>query len=226
MSSPASRSAASSRSAPEWATPSRTARTTSGRPVPRVSPKRAPRAPKSHCGVPKPSRAGTATTPPVSSQAAATASDSAARGDEPEVLDQPVDGGAGRQHDALDAPGQPAAALPGDDREAAALAAGGEPGPGLAQAHVEHGAGAEGGLGQARAGCSPARSARPADRRSGRTAAGRPAGRWRRRARPTSRRWSGRASAGMPRRSRASWPPAVGPSRPTEPGDARRCWDR
>ena len=108
----------------EWATPSSTARTSSGRPEPRVRPSSAPRAPKSHCGVPKPSRAGTATTPPVSSQAAATASDSAARADEAEVLDEPVDGRAGRQHDGLDAPGQLAVALPGDDREAAALAAG------------------------------------------------------------------------------------------------------
>ena len=40
--------------------------------------------------------------------------------EQPQVLDQPVHGGAGGQHDGLDAPAEFAVALPGDDREAAA----------------------------------------------------------------------------------------------------------
>ncbi len=78
MGSPESLWAASSRSAPRWATPSRTARTSSGRPLPRVSPTMVPRAPKSHTGVPSPSRAGTNQTSPVSSQRPATSAEWAA----------------------------------------------------------------------------------------------------------------------------------------------------
>ena len=47
-------------------------------------------------------------------------------GDQAEVVAEPFDRGAGRQHDRLDAPGQLAVAPPGDDREAAALAPVGE----------------------------------------------------------------------------------------------------
>ena len=50
----------------------------SGRPEPRVSPTRVPRAPKSQTGVPRPSSAGTNQTSPVVSHWAATAADSAA----------------------------------------------------------------------------------------------------------------------------------------------------
>ena len=78
MGSPESVSADSSRSAPRWAMPSSTARTSSGRPLPRVSPVNVPRAPKSQTGVPRPRRAGTNQTSPVSSQAAATVAEWAA----------------------------------------------------------------------------------------------------------------------------------------------------
>ena len=74
---PLSASAASSRSAPRWAMPSRTARTISGRPVPRVRPSSVPRAPKSQAGVPMPSSEGTNHTSPVSRHRPATSSDSA-----------------------------------------------------------------------------------------------------------------------------------------------------
>ncbi len=116
----ASVSAASTRSAPRWATPSSTARTSSGRPVPRVRPSTVPRAPKSHCGVPSPSSAGTKTTPPVSAHCCATSWLSSARRDDPEVVAQPLDVRARREHDRLEAPGVRAAEPPGDDRERAA----------------------------------------------------------------------------------------------------------
>src|SRR6185312_6509801 len=62
-----SASAASTRSAPRWATPSSTALTTWARFVPLVRPSSVPRAPKSHSGVPMPSSAGTNQTSPLSS---------------------------------------------------------------------------------------------------------------------------------------------------------------
>ena len=69
---PAARTA-SSTSAVCQAMASTAARTTCARVVPRVSPTRAPRAPGSHHGEPRPVSAGTNTTPPVSGTPAAIA---------------------------------------------------------------------------------------------------------------------------------------------------------
>ena len=81
---------------------------------------------------------------------AATASDSSAVARMPEVVAQPLDTGAGREHDRLGAPGGLAADPEGDDGEGARAPACGlrrpRPVPG---ALVEHPAGAEGCLGQA-----------------------------------------------------------------------------
>ena len=209
---------------PEWAIPSSTARTISGRPVPRVRPNRAPRAPKSHCGVPKPSRAGTATTPPVSVAAGRHRLGLGRVAEQPEVVDQPVDRGAGRQHDRLDAPGQPA-------RRDCQATIGKQPpsprasnaGPGLAHADVEHGAGAEGGLGQARPGAALPHQRGLLIADQGAQRAGCPAGRWPRRAARRSRRSSGRRGwAGVRRRSMASWrqPLPSGRYRPVTAGVA------
>ena len=68
-------------------------------------PSSVPRAPKSQTGVPRPSRAGTNQTSPVSAHGAATVVGLGGVGDEAEVVAQPLDARAGRQHDRLDAPG-------------------------------------------------------------------------------------------------------------------------
>ena len=81
-------------------------------------------------------------------------------GEQAEVLDEPVDGGAGGQHDCLHAPGRFAVAPPGDDRKAPARAPGGETRAGGADEHVEHAAGAEGCLGQPRPGATLAHERR------------------------------------------------------------------
>ena len=117
---PESPSAASTRSAPRWATPSSTARTSSGRPVPRVRPSTVPRAPKSHVGVPSPSSAGTYQTSPVVVAAGGDVVRLGRGRDDAEVVAQPFDVGAGGQHDRLDAPGVDAADPPAHDREGSA----------------------------------------------------------------------------------------------------------
>ena len=86
----------------------------------------------------------------LSSQRLATSWLSAARVDDAEVVAEPLDVGAGRQHDRLDAPGRHAVAAPGHDREAAARRpARSNRGRSAAEVQVEHAAGAEGDLGLA-----------------------------------------------------------------------------
>ena len=63
---------------PKWPMASRVARTTISRLVPRVRPTMAPRACMSQCGAPRPAKAGTTYTPPVSRTPRAMASVSAA----------------------------------------------------------------------------------------------------------------------------------------------------
>ena len=144
---PESASAASSRSAPRWATPSSTARTSSGRPLPRVRPVNVPRAPKSQTGVPRPSSAGTNQTSPVVVARGGHGRRVGGVGDDLEVVAQPLHAGAGRQHDRLDAPGVDPVPTPGDDRDGAGRATDGLGRPVGAQALVEHAPGAERGLG-------------------------------------------------------------------------------
>ena len=86
MVSPVSASAASSRSAPRWAIPSSTARTISGRPVPRVMPTKVPRAPKSHTGVPMPEQGGDEPDVAGVVARAATSSDLGRGGDDAEIV--------------------------------------------------------------------------------------------------------------------------------------------
>ena len=120
-------------------------------PMPRVSPRRVPRAPKSHCGVPKPEQGRDSDhAAGVAAPAAATASDSAALTDQTRGRrTSQSTARAGRQHDRLDAPGESAgrAARPRSGssrpRPRTSNARAGRP-----DADVEHGAGAEGGLGQ------------------------------------------------------------------------------
>ena len=116
-SSPVSPSAASTRSAPRWATPSSTARTTCGRPVPRVTPSSVP----AGAVVPR-RRAETEQGGHVHDAVGAVAAAGdvvalGARGDQAEVVTEPLDVGARRQHDRLDTPLERAAVRPGDDRD-------------------------------------------------------------------------------------------------------------
>ena len=117
-STPVSSSAASSRSAPRWAMPSRTARTRWSRVVPRVRPKKAPRAPKSHRGVPSPESAGTKVTPSRGGDRVGRRP-RCRRGDEMSPRSaHPLDARAGTKGDALDSPGRHAARAAHDRREA------------------------------------------------------------------------------------------------------------
>ncbi len=139
-------------------------------------------------------------------------------GEEAEVVPQPLDSAAGREHDGLDAPRDPTVALPRDDREAPAATARLERRTGRADAEIEHAAGAEGDLRQPRsdaaltdergllvAGHAGDRAARRAAPRRGRR-------------RRRSRRPSGSTDVGMRRASRIGVVPvgAVGAAQPRD----------
>ena len=157
-SSPVSVSADSTRSAPRWATPSSTARTICGRSLPAGEAEQ---------------RAAGAVVPPRGAEpeegrhvdhavgggaAAATSWLVRGVGDDAEVVAQPLDVGAGREHHRLDAPRELAAAAPGHDREACRPRPGARSaGRSRTEAEVEHPAGAEGDLGVAGGARSPAR---------------------------------------------------------------------
>ena len=157
MATPVSASAASTRSAPRWATPSSTARTISGRPLPRVSAEqRAAGAVVPVRACPRPSSAGHVDDPPAS-----VALRPPRRGSRPAT---PGCRGRRRSHSTLvpavsmiastpqvSAPPRDQATIgnvPCGPRAAAA-------GRSRAEAHVEHAAGAEGDLGLARAATQP-----------------------------------------------------------------------
>ena len=116
-----------------------------------------PRAPKSHTGVPSPSRAGTNQTSPVSSQPAATAAESAAssmipRSSRSHSTQVPADS----MMASIPQVTAPAAA-PGDDRDGPGRSPDGLGRSVGSEALVEHAAGAEGGLGLTGPVCSSVR---------------------------------------------------------------------
>ena len=119
IASPESASAASTRSAPRWATPSSTARTSSGRPVPRVRPSRVPRAPKSQRGRAQAQQGGDVDDATGVGARAGHGVALRGVGQDAEVVDQPFDVGPGREHDRLGPPGQLAPDRPGHDGERA-----------------------------------------------------------------------------------------------------------
>ena len=120
---PASASAASSRSAPRCAMPHKTALTISARVVDADQvDQEFRRAPKSHTGVPIPPSAGTKVTPPASKPNQRRVG-SCCVVDDAEAVPQPFDARSGGKHDGFDAPRSFAISLPGSNRKAAAVCA-------------------------------------------------------------------------------------------------------
>ena len=149
MGKPLSDSLASTRSAPRCATPSSTARTISARPEPRVSPTSVPACTE----VPhrRPETEQCRHEPDVSCGRALGRHRLGLLRcrDDPEVVAEPFDAGAGGEHDRFGTPGRLAADAERNDGKGARTAPAHPDGPsGGAHALVEHAAGPEGGLGQ------------------------------------------------------------------------------
>ena len=135
MGKPLSASAASTRSAPRCATPSRTARTSSGRPDPRVKPD------QGAAGAEVPHRRAQAQEgrdePHVAGRLALGRHvGRLGRGSEDaEVVAQPLHARTGRQHDRLDAPGRDPTHPEGDDGKRAVRVPAGVAGGGPVPVH-------------------------------------------------------------------------------------------
>ena len=205
---PASAVIASTTSRTSKAIASSVARARCARVVPRVMPSDGAARVGSQCGAPSPVSAGTNTTPPLSGTAAASASISAARSDDPQAVAQPLHRRAGHEDRALERVGhRPVRPIHADRREQP-----GSDGTGHVAGVDQHErAGAVRALRVADVEASPGRTARPAGRRrcrrSGRSSPRNAAGS----VRPTSPydgTTSGSAARGTPNSSHSSVPPA------------------
>ena len=90
---------------------STTARASWARPVPRVMPVIVPRARGSHHGLPRPVKAGTTVTPPLSGTELGQRTELLGPVDDPEAVAQPLDGGPRDEGRALERVGDRASAV-------------------------------------------------------------------------------------------------------------------
>ena len=157
---PASRAMASTRSRLWNASDSSAARTMCARVVPRVSPSSAPRTSARQWGAPRPTNAGTSTTPPESGTERAIASLSAALREQAEPVAQPLHRRAGDEHAALERVGGLAARAARDRGEQPGAREHGR----RAGVQQQEAAGAVRVLGLPRRARSPGRTAPPAGR--------------------------------------------------------------